>query len=191
MTYIQPHMRECLKAHILEPLETGEKVQAFYLKKPGQGRAMSTLILFTPEGIVLQGDLTPGQNGNVSTIGYGLNWFRGELCGSYLCEKFLTKCYVPELVTDKLLAEILRQRREGELDQEKARECWDEVECEFEFDFSNPSDTYKFWTEELGNDDGDGCPGFGYRPGEAGWLCAIQERFAELYNAANPAQASV
>ena len=27
-------------------------------------------------------------------------------------------------------------------------------------------------------------PGTGYNPADAGWLCAIQQRFSQLYNAA-------
>ena len=187
MGYIEPHMRKALENHILVPVLEDEKIRAFYLKGPKQGRAMSTLILFTPEGIVLQGDLTPTDNGTVSTFGYGLRWFRGELSGSYLCEKFLKKVFRPDLAVARIAEEILTQRREGRISKGRAWVLWSDrpAWC----DEHDGRKCYEFWSEELGND---GCdfPAYGYELGAAGWLCAIQERFAALYNAAHPEQAS-
>lgn len=187
MTYIQPHMRESLAGHVLETVLESEKIRAYYMKRPGHGRMMSTLILFTPEGIVLQGDLTPAQNGNVSCLGYGLDWFSGQLSEGYLCSKFLTHVFVPDYARRGLRDEILEQRRDGRLEKDKARELWDSVHVSD--DFQGPSQVYEFWTDELLNMDSEGCPGYGYEPGEAGWLCAIQQRFAELYNATAQATA--
>ena len=181
MSYIETHMREALKDHILVPLEVGEKVHAYYLRKPGEGRIMSTLIVFTPEGIVLQGDLTPGRNGNVSTFGYGPKWFSGQLSGGYLCEKFLSQAWVKDLAVEGLRYRILEWRREGELTKAKARAAWEDTRG-IPDDFEGPTETYRIFTEEMGGD-GSECPGYGYDPAEAGWLCAIQERFAQLYQA--------
>lgn len=188
MTYIEHHMREALAEHVLCPVLDSGNFKAFYLKRVGEGRMMSTLIVFTPEGIVLQGDLTPGRNGNVSTLGYGVGWFSGQLSEGYLCEKFLTKVFVPAYAEEGLKDEVIRQRREREIDKAKARDLWDSMPGEIE-DFTGPTETYNFWTDDLGNEDGDGCPGYGYEPGEAGWLCAIQQRFAALYNATAQASA--
>lgn len=173
-------MIESLKDHILEPLEIGQKVQAYYFKRPGQGRMMSTLILFTPEGIVLQGDLTPGQNGNVSCLGYGSGWFSSQLSEDYLCSKFLSKVFVRDYAERGLRIEILQARRDHMLSKERARELWGETGLPD--DSTAPSEAYRLWTEELHYEDGDGCPGYGYAPVEAGWLCAIQQRFAQLFN---------
>ncbi len=179
--WIHPHMRESLKDHVLETVVETEKVQAYYLKKPGDGRMMSTLILFTPEGIVLQGDLTLGRNGNVSTLGHGRRWFSGDLSGSYLCEKFLHRVFVPAYAIEGLRYEILQQRRQGDITKERARELWRDCPT-ISDDFRGPQETYDFWTDDLRNRDGDGCPGYGYEPGEAGRLCVIQQKFAELYS---------
>lgn len=178
-SFIEPHMRESLKDHVLVPVLETNQVQAFYLKRPGEGRMMSTLITFTPEGIVLQGDLTPGSYGNVSTFGYGREWFSGQLSEGYLCEKFLSRCFVPEYAELGLRREILRQRRELLLSKEEARELWRFVHVST--DFTGQQDTYDFWTTDLHNLDTEDCPGYGYEPAEAGWLCAIQQKFAELY----------
>ena len=181
MSYIEPHMREALAGHVLCPVLDSGDFTAFHLKRVGEGRMMSTLIVFTPEGIVIQGDLTPERNGTVSNYGYGLGWFCGQLGEDYLCSKFLEKKFVPEFAMRGLRYEILQQRRDGYLEKDKARELWDSMR--WLDDPISPERTYKFWTDELRNDSGEGCPGYGYEPGEAGWLCAIQQRFSELYNA--------
>jgi len=153
--------------------------KAFYMKDPKRGRMMSTLILFTPEGIVLQGDLTPSRQGNVSCSGYGLDWFAGKLSESYLCEKFLHKGFVPALAREGLKQGVLDKRREKLIDKEEARDLWDSIRISD--DFVGPVDTYEFWIHLLQNDSSE-CPGHGYDPTEAGWLCAIQQRFSDLYN---------
>lgn len=179
MTYIEPHMREALAEHVLETVLESEKISAYYLKRPGQGRMMSTLILFTPEGIVLQGDLTPGQNGNVSALGYGRGWFSGRLSGGYLCEKFLNKVFRPDKAKRAIKEDIIEQRRDGSITKDRARELWNDMPDGDEHDGRL---FYEFYMDELGRD---GCdfPAYGYDLAEAGWLCAIQERFAALYNA--------
>lgn len=179
MSYVAAHMRKSLENHQLIQLVDLPNFQSFYLKDPSKGRMMSTLISFTPEGIVLQGDLTPSHHGDVSALGYGLNWFAQDLSEYYLCEKFLTQEFVAEYADRGMREEIIRQRREGEITKDRARELWGEVGVSG--DFTGPMDAYEFWTEELGYDDGHGCPGYGYAPGKAGWLCAIQQRFSQLY----------
>lgn len=178
MSYVTPYMREALKDHVLEAVLDADQFKAFYLKRPGLGRMMSTLIIFSPEGIVLQGDLTPETNGTVSCFGYGFGWFSGQLSEHYLCSKFLQTTFVADYAMDGLKEEILRMRRERELDKDKARELWHSVYVSG--DFQGPQQVYDFWMDELGQGDSEGCPGYGYEPGEAGWLCAIQQRFAEL-----------
>ena len=185
MSDIKPHMREALSGHILETVLETEKVSAYYLKRPGQGRMMSTLILFTPEGIVLQGDLTPSRNGDVSCLGYGLGWFAGKLSEDYLCSKFLDQVFVPEHAVSNMRYFILQDRREGSTTKEQARELWDSCPGADELDARA---AYEFWTDEMLQDGAD-CPFYTYEPAAAGWLCAIQQRFAELYNATAQATA--
>jgi hypothetical protein len=176
-------MRESLKNHVLELLSQTETVSAWYLKRPGKTRMMATLITFTPEGIVLQGDLTPGQNGNVSVGGYGIGWFSGDKSEDYLCEKFLTKEFVPELAIEYFKDQIFRWRREdpnGNFSKEQAREAWDDIVT-----LERNQEVYSHTFYELYSETFNDTPecGYGYNLGEAGWLCAIQQKFAELYKA--------
>ena len=180
-TCVEPRMVESLKDLILEQVLDTEKFKAFYMKRPGGGRVMSTLIMFTPEGIVIQGDLTPGFHGNVSCLGYGLGWFRDQLSEDYLAEKFLQRDWYAEVATADLrwilkqiadehetakpgdvekIQELVSRCEDGDLDVESFREAWEEIHEEWET-----------------------LPGCGYNPKEHAWLCAIQQKFAELYNA--------
>jgi len=91
---------EHLKDHYLEKVLDEPKFKAFYLKKQGYGRMESCLIMFSPEGISIHGDLCPGndvRNSGVHAYGYGLEWFAGRLSWSYLCEKFLSQDWHQEL----------------------------------------------------------------------------------------------
>lgn len=105
---------EMFEKHCLEQvLDTG-KFQAFYLREPSMGRAQSCMILFSPEGINILGDLCPGndaRNSGVHAAGYGLAWFAGRLSWSYLCGKFLSKEWHKDLAAEDCrdrAAEILR-----------------------------------------------------------------------------------
>lgn len=195
MSYIEKHMRESLKDHKLELVLDAPRFRAFYLKRPGEGRMMSTLIVFTPEGIVVCGDLCPGHGdgasrGVISTLGYGEGWFSGKLSEDYLCEKFLNSM-VWELeraqkeVRDNIeqATKELREERKSR-DNDFARDAlarlrrWKAVE-ETRFE------TVEQLIDALydnGFDTSDGPPGYGYPSADAGWLCAIQQKFAEDYS---------
>jgi hypothetical protein len=165
-------MKESLKDHVLTLVQEGE-VTAYYLGKKGT-RMMSCLLLFTPEGIAIMGDLTPQLHGSVSVYGYGIGWFSKHLSEGYLCEKFLRERFVPELAEKEL------RDPEGYWREELSPEVSDRIADDL-------CDHGQEWLyEELldaGVDCSDGIPGFGYDPAEAGWLCAIQQRFSELYSA--------
>lgn len=164
--------RKELANHELVPVTESEKIKAYYIKKPGT-RTMSTLLVFTPEGIALMGDLTPTRHGTVSCLGYGLNWFTGQLSSDYLCSKFLEEDYLPELGRRRILEGILEQRREKRLSQERARELWNACPEE-----PGPEEYWNFLADNLYIPDE---TPMDYRPEESSWLCAIQERFRELY----------
>lgn len=165
-------MRE-LAEHRLEVVCDTERVKSFYLKKPGT-RMMSCLITFTPEGIAIQGDLTPEHNGSVSCMGYGVEWFAGRKSDCYLCEKFLRKRWVQSIAQAELrdpksyLREDATPERLEELDD--LADGLDEHGSEW------------LYSEmiDLGYDT-ESVPGDGYDPNEARVLIVIQRRFAELY----------
>ncbi len=49
----------------------------------------------------------------------------------------------------------------------------------WEYDTPNITEFYEFMSDELG-DDGTDLPGYDYPRGQAGWRCAVQQRYAEL-----------
>lgn len=180
--YVTDAMRKALASHRLEVVQEGA-VTAYYLKDPTEGRMMSTLLLFTPEGIVLQGDLTPERNGTVSCYGYGIGWFGSPKSEDYLCEKFLEQKFVQQAAIAELEdpASCWRDPSGIETGEWYRRlERLDEIIDDLEADGHDAE-----WLIEELEDAGyvvdDGPPGITYDPREAGWLCAIQQRFAELY----------
>ncbi len=167
--------REMLKNHILEPVASDQRVTAYYMKDPAQGRMCSTLIVFTPEGIALMGDLTPEHNGSTSCMGYSLAWFAGELSDGYLCEKFLKTGWHAELAKEELERWLKDDERELTDDQRDAiRSAMGSV---------NDNNVHEMMDEleSAGFSMDDGPPGCGYDPRERRILVAIQERFSQLY----------
>ena len=102
-----------MSGHVLVPLLNESGFCAYKMWKPGTN-ILSTLITFTPCGIVLQGDLTPERNGSASR-GYGEEWFSGDLYPDYLAEKFLQKRWVPEEALKKFRRYLEEVRDEGGL----------------------------------------------------------------------------
>ncbi len=256
MTIVDSHMRESLEGHILEQVLDTRRFKAFKMKRPDSGRMMSTQIMFTPEGIVISGDLCPrpGTRGVVSDLGYGLDWFSGKLSENYLCEKFFVVGWHRALAEEELkvmikavkrgdydsygwtgeLEEVSGERREqhdelvrtrktlkdlmvsDEADREEqikdTREeiddLWKELrplrekvvklrselgdkidDLLYKTAGSNDLDVMGFydgWREI--NEDAEDTPGWGYPPADGAWLCAIQQRFAELYAVMVPAE---
>jgi len=167
--------------------EVSEKTQSFYLKIPGEGRMESCLVTFTPEGIVIHGDLTPCRNGVISCYGKGINWFRGELSPCYLAEKFLEKGFHA-----KEAAKEMRDHQhwihgdpEDDLSTPLTAEDWEKEVIELcddlEYGDCTHQDLYEWLSDR--DIDTDDIPGWTYNPRDVKLLSAIQERFAELYNA--------
>lgn len=193
-TMVEKHMATSLKDHFLEEISAGEKIRAFYIKREGT-RMMSTLILFTPEGIVLMGDLCPSNHGAASAFGYGLDWFSGRLSEDYLCEKFLRKCWQLEVAKEhcewhieQAVEEAKKYRLcEGDGDREDARRSikegrrWQAVLKALGDEGTEQTCYDEMCDQDLY--DGDTMPGYDYPRGDAGWLCAIQQKFSELYRA--------
>jgi hypothetical protein len=180
-SYVTESMKDTFKDHTLVLNADTDHVKAWYLKSPEHGRLMSCLIVFTDEGIAIMGDLVPTQNGVISSYGYGVQWFTGHLSEDYLCEKFLAKEFVPELAEQSFKESLLYARRQGDLDKEESREAWDKIESLH--DELGPDRFYALYWDTF-DDSPDTC-GYDYNPGDAGWLCAIQQKFSELYSKGN------
>jgi hypothetical protein len=174
-TYVDPHMREQMARTVLEVHVDTPQVKGWYLKIPGYGRTCSTLLLFTREGIVIMGDLCPGQNGVISCLGYGWEWFAGRLSENYLCEKFLRREFVLEKAIEDLRRAIIEGRRSGAITKEAARLALDRLAWEAE-GIESIAEIY----HDAGLEDISESIHYYYDSASAGWLCAIQQRFREL-----------
>jgi hypothetical protein len=182
-SYVTEQMRKSLENHVLELIQYGA-VTAYYLKDPAHGRMMSTLVTFSPEGITISGDLTPNRSGLVSAYGYGIGWFGSDKSEGYLCEKFLDKQYVHEAAQDELRdADSHWRQIDGALPTAEEKEQLERLDEIIEALDEHDAEWLISELEDAGYVVDDGPPGYTYEPHEAGWLCAIQQRFAELYQA--------
>lgn len=209
--YIRPHMRKALAGHMLTCLVSTDEVHIYRMARPGV-RAYCVLLAFTPEGIFIQGDVALGRDrGGIGTPVYkSLEWFAGQLSADYLCSKFLSKAWQREVasrdIVDQLhhaeqeLAEAcedeLRYRGLGEDDVSDeelhaspavreyadAVEGWREVQDCLRDEVSE-HEIYEVYSKYF-CDFLEYCIGYDYPLDDAGWLCAIQERFSQLFHAA-------
>lgn len=86
-----------------------------YLMKPAVTMMGSTVFAFlkAPDDyIVITGDLAPCRNGVISNMGYGLGWFLRQSPSGYLCEKFLTQEFHPDLAREWLKEKVKELREE-------------------------------------------------------------------------------
>jgi hypothetical protein len=175
------YYKDSFKNHVLTCELDTEKYKAFWLHKPDGGRCMSCRIIFTPEGIAIMGDITPTRRGTVSDTGYGVGWFTGELSGSYIAEKFLTKSFQPEKAAKEIRDDVAENDGlEDALDNDAKTELL-RIAREIEFNGLSAGEAYRDIYDIRPSLCEDGFIGWGYNETELGWLCAIQQRFAELY----------
>lgn len=162
-------------------------VRAFYLRESIGSRIQAALIVFTPEGIVIMGDLVPGWRAAVSAFGKGLEWFSGELSPDYLASKFLEKDFLPESAA-RYLSEHKAMVAE-QCDVGKGRGVTDEIEAIDEAIASLMSGDwgaesfYSFLHEQDIDGVHDGV-GRDYHPGHLDLLVRTQKAFARLYREA-------
>lgn len=178
MSFVTATMKEDLKDHILEEaLPFGKGFLAYYMKRPGTGRIMSTLVVFTPEGMALLGDLTPERHGSISALGYGIGWFGSEKSEYYLCEKFLQREYQPEVAARWVREHIEEMKKDREAEDLERLPDWEELLSDLDGDGMG-ADHFHEALQGLGYEHED--EGYEYNLRAAGWLCAIQQKFSEL-----------
>ena len=187
MSFVTPQIKEALKNHVLEEaLPFGHGFLAYYMRDPGQGRMMSTLLVFTPEGIVLMGDLCPGGPGNrgsISNYNYGIGWFSRPQSEYYLCEKFMAREW-QSIVAAKFVREHIAEiTLSGDPDYLKDLPEWEDLLNRLDAGEMG-SDHFHDALQELGYEHED--EGYEYNLNEAGWLCGIQQKFVELYAGMKP-----
>lgn len=181
MSYIQPHMRESLAAHVLEK----ESDSHVILRRPGR---WDYLLHVAEIGrhIVLTGDLTiGGPHGCVSAGGYGLEWFSSPKSEMYLCEKFLQKEWQWEVAQEQLRSWLAHPEDYNPPAAHRAAiQCMLDGRCywthdepnEFEFHEALYELSPEYYVTESP-------PGYDYPRADAGWLCAAQQKFAALMQA--------
>ena len=176
MSYVTKEMLDSFADHELTWEYEAGQFAVWRLARPGT-RVMCVQVSFSPEGIAIQGYLTPerGRNGCMSCRGYGLNWFTNETPEGLLCEKFLTTRWVPSIAIAELYQLAGLYRKSARKDGINALAASvEDGECEAEGVRRTLSELY-------GNDWDDEIPGYGYDPDEAGWLCATHRTFCRLY----------
>ncbi len=186
-SFVRDYMRQGLEKHRLTCVLDTHHYRAYYLHKPDATivrgrpslREMSTFFYFTPEGILIGGDVHPpvGYRVALNAFGYDLNWFTGHLNEDYLCEKFLERGLYAENVEEWLTDvrvnshELWKRGIAAELLEEGVPSESDELPA------------FYYGALQRLEEDPDG-QASGYHPGAAGWLCALQQRFAALFGAA-------
>jgi hypothetical protein len=109
---------------------------------------------------------------------YDLQWFIGNAGGDYLCSKFLDKKWQPEIASE-LMADWLVSDKDLTAEQrEVVEEALEELD-------SDGMGSERLWHALVNAeiDVSDGVPGTDYPRADAGWLCAVQQRFRDLYRA--------
>jgi hypothetical protein len=114
-------------------------------------------------------------SGGVVSNRYGIGWFSGDLSEDYLCQKFLGKEWVPDRAKDSL-KDMLEDEDSGLGEEQKEsirRAIYGDT-------FDDPTLFGIWWQDTF--DDYPESIGYGYNPGSAGWLSAVQQRFSVLYS---------
>lgn len=183
-THVSEGQRETLENHVLDLHVDTPQLKAWYLRDPRRevGRINSVMILATREGIVIVGDLCPGEHGALNAGGYDIDWFARQRGNDedYICSKFLRRTFVPEYGAAELRRRIVERRRESPdyTPKSVARDAFDAVSNAEKWHELSAERAYTIATDADIEFDS---LGYGWDPVEAGWLCAIQQRFAALY----------
>lgn len=167
-------MKKQLSNHVLEPQVDG----SIRLGIPDECLYAVYLVEFANR-ICISGDICLGgnENGIVSSAGYTMAWFAGQLSESYLCEKFLRQEWQWKAAVEEINSAI-KFDKEG---------WWAEHADELKRFISSPGWKYDVprieeFYEFMSNLGDDCCEMLGsdYPRGQAGWLCAIQQRYSKL-----------
>jgi hypothetical protein len=190
---VNPYLRE-FDGHCLSLVYGSPDTlfQFWRMARPGATHFL-VQVSFSPEGIAIQGDCVLGENGSgvCTRHAKGVHWFASQLSRDYLCGKFLTKRWRPEVAEEDintLIQELTKELGEQEAQGQSialtrrqlttARQFLDENNLKE----MSPGSFSQLWASEcpdIFNDDES--IGYGFDPCEADLLCAIQERFRQLF----------
>lgn len=189
VTTCRDRLLESFKEHQLEILVNTDRVVIVRMAKP-RTRVYLVQLSFTPEGICIQGDITPGENnkGVCCRDRKSLEWFAQDFRSSeYLAGKFLEPEWCPDQSRDhweSVLAELAIDalpEHDGSRDEFSAAQHRALAAAIDDDQFGSPEslsgcfDLHGF---------GYGFEDFrGYIPvHREGYLWAIQRKFAELWS---------
>jgi len=192
-SFVTPNMIKSLERHALKAIHKSDQFQCYRMGRPGTG-IYAVYITFmchgadpagvTPRGkmIVLTGDISfcDQTNAVASHYGYDFEWFSDQLSERYLCEKFLRKCWSKEAAMRDIKDEAreIRENKESDAgDLHRAGEL-ETLARDIEVGEMGEGDVYNAYMEINRTDDYD--IGYDYPLAEAGWLCAVQQKFREL-----------
>jgi hypothetical protein len=203
-SYVTEDMRRSMADKVLSIVAEYEGM-AIYRLGPADGSWMeSTRILISreplAEQIIITGDLCPGANGILSNFGYGVRWFGRKQSEEYLCSKFLRREWVPEAAVRALQYSLQEEIDSSDRDDSDVRaarietlgyaiDCIGDEPSGEQSVARNSEAFYEFWADTFGDSPED--QGMDYNPRDAGWLCAIQQRFAECYQALQSAKSAL
>lgn len=173
--YIETHQREALEGYrMTEITPTHSPVRAFRLDAPDDEPQMPVLITFTPEGLIIQSQMGPsGSEGNgvLAARGCDLAWFcRVQSQDELLKPFFARKVYQEEAA----YRDLLLMSSGSPLDNGVRQLAEDAVALADQgtmmrrlINLGFPMDV----VSEVGVD---------YPLSDAGWICAIHDKFVEL-----------
>jgi hypothetical protein len=173
-----------LKDHYLQPIQEEGPLKAYYLRKWPDSLMMACLIVGTPVGVALMGDLSPGRG--IVIRGYSLDWFGEAQEPRYLASKCLSDQIYSEDGAKRdvqewyemLLGDAYRERSLPRLKSAKA------IKRKIVPGFDKYGwDQHSVYTEMSAIIGGESACTLGvdYDEGDLAWLGAIQRRFSETY----------
>lgn len=164
-----------LSKHQLVQIADKHGFQVFLLVPLNGGHVLSTILVFSPnDGIVIFGDLCPGERGVFSTKDTSLEWFaQPDLPENALCERFLKKEWNSEHAVEGLKV-LMGAGTVADFGNDllTALEDGDFYEMSAD-DFSQKMMAHGLEAGEIG---------FGYEEDESSRLLAIQRIFAAFYS---------
>lgn len=182
-----------IKDSQLTPLQEGGPIVGYWLRQKPDSLMMATLIVGTPVGVALMGDLTPGRG--VIIRGYSLEWFGDKHEPRYIARKCLEDTvYNPDSARQEAQEHYaeLAGRAISERDKKlitKARKM-KKIMGKLEKLGWPQWETCKRLHSIIGTDSASSI-GIDFDEADLAWLGAIQRRFHETYQALKAARHEV
>jgi hypothetical protein len=176
-TYVTPEVEATLRSFVLtEVVPEGYGVRSFFLRPEAwDGKSYHLYLTFTPAGVALQGPLLCGPDGHGFLSDRSLEWFVSDLSEDAVLAHFCEKSWQYEVAERDLRA--LAAAATNPAQASALLQVADRVASQCQ---PGPQ---ALLSTLLGL----GVPpleaaevGYDYPVGDAGWLCGVQRRFAQL-----------